>query len=213
MEIALVLVGLVIGWFAAWFIRPYAGEKAKNLATKQDIAGITRTMESVRSEFTSQNERLRSELRVIAHQHETRFARLHERRAEAIDGLYKRLARTQAAFYRLSGGPIGADDSVEKRKEWARGCAQKLFDYSGEHQLYYDPELMAELDNFEGAVSDAWHHFSDEDIPAEEYTPVEREYIVKERQRAFKIVRDLLPRLRHKIEKHMRKALGDERTD
>lgn len=65
-------------------IPTYFTEKAKNLATREDIEGITRKIERVRAEYTSTAESLRAELRVAAHERETRFARSHERRADAL---------------------------------------------------------------------------------------------------------------------------------
>jgi hypothetical protein len=59
---ALVAVGVVVGFFLRQFLPSYFKEKGKNLATKEDVAGITREIEGVRVEYSRQLELVRASL-------------------------------------------------------------------------------------------------------------------------------------------------------
>lgn len=62
---SLLVVGDIVLWRAISFIDAYNKEKGKNAATKEDIGEITKEMESVKSEFTEQTERLKSQLTLL----------------------------------------------------------------------------------------------------------------------------------------------------
>jgi hypothetical protein len=59
----LITIG-VIALFVKKYLPAYVAEKGKNLATKEDIAGITSEIEKVKSEYARSIEILRSELRL-----------------------------------------------------------------------------------------------------------------------------------------------------
>lgn len=74
-------VAVLIGWLLLkFFAASYLGEKGKNLATKEDIAAITRQIEGVKSEYT-----------ILAEQ----FKAKHQLRMAAVD---RRLQAHQEAF-------------------------------------------------------------------------------------------------------------------
>jgi hypothetical protein len=59
----LMILAAVIAWdLIKRLLSSYATEKGKNLATKEDIGGITREVESAKIDFSAQIERLKSDL-------------------------------------------------------------------------------------------------------------------------------------------------------
>jgi len=58
------IIGILQGVIIVWMIilNSYAKKKGENLATKEDIEEITRKVESVKTEYMSQLEKLKSEL-------------------------------------------------------------------------------------------------------------------------------------------------------
>jgi hypothetical protein len=70
--VALLLVGSVAG--AGIYLRTYIGKKAENLATKEDVALLTRKVESVKSSFRIQEESVKAALAKDVTAHEARFA-------------------------------------------------------------------------------------------------------------------------------------------
>jgi hypothetical protein len=92
------------------YFAPYLNEKAKNLATREDIAGLTREVEAVRAEFNLIMEERRA-------RHQLRLA-----------GIDKRLEAHQEAFslwrdlFR-SMHSAGVNDETRKcEKWWERNC-------------------------------------------------------------------------------------------
>lgn len=133
------------------FFPGYLTEKGKNLATKEDIEVITDKIEGVRAQYTADLERHRSELNRIAFEHSTRFSKLHERRVEAIDGMYKRLVRTMNAFYPLL---ISGEEEKEDVQRRASEAAQEFVTFFGENRLYLEPELAAALGEVQRVMQD-----------------------------------------------------------
>lgn len=62
------LLVLIAGFFVKNFLAPYSGEKAKNLATKEDIGSITDRIESVKTDYARGIEQLRSSLQIASNQ-------------------------------------------------------------------------------------------------------------------------------------------------
>ena len=83
----LLAISAAVGGALGNLLTAYFVEKGKNLATKEDIRNITQKIEEVKTEFARG-----------LFEHQTRYAKLHERRADAIDGLYRALVRTVVAF-------------------------------------------------------------------------------------------------------------------
>jgi hypothetical protein len=77
------LVASLAGTVLGWFLKSYTEEKGKNLATKEDIAPITRIAEEVKAEFERDraNRRAEHELRMQAFElkHQLRVAALADR--------------------------------------------------------------------------------------------------------------------------------------
>src|SRR5476649_1844365 len=82
-QLLILFAALVVGWLLKSFMPSYLSQKGKNLATKEDIAEITAKIEGVKTD-----------LRKGAFEHEVRFSKLHERRAEVLAEIYKRLVVT-----------------------------------------------------------------------------------------------------------------------
>ena len=71
-SLLLIIAGFIAGVFGRNFFPSYLGEKGKNLATKEDIAEITRKMEGVRHEYNALVEELKA-------RHQLRMAALDRR--------------------------------------------------------------------------------------------------------------------------------------
>ena len=69
----LYFVAVPILSFLAAFIGPYLREKGKNVATREDIADITRKVENIKQEFTKGVERLKADLDRTTHVSKQQF--------------------------------------------------------------------------------------------------------------------------------------------
>lgn len=210
-DVALLTALAIVGYLLKNYLPSYFGEKGKNLATKEDISEITEKIESVRTQYSSAIERLRVDLRRNAFEHETRFSKLHERRVQAIDGLYKRLVRTIAAFYPLMTRGNGEESGEIKQKAGEAG--QEFTTFFGENRLYLDAELAQDVGRLQMVLNEAWVTFAydlrDEQAPVPQH---ERERRLAVWRRARDIVRDEAPMLRDRIEARMRSMLESSPT-
>jgi len=77
----LILVGMIIlSVLAKVYLPSYLKKKGENLATKEDIGQITREIEKARSQYTSELERLKADLKLVIEQR----SRLQEKSHEAL---------------------------------------------------------------------------------------------------------------------------------
>lgn len=162
---------------------------------------LSRDLERFKAELSAKHdfeiERLRSDLRIAASEHETRFTRLHETRAAAIAGLYGRFVRAHAAFgeFLTIIQPGGERDSSEAMR---RGT--EFVQYFNENRIYFEESLCADIDaaeeEFRRALSDM-----------EGYPPG-----MPGRQQqwvgTWRSFNDKFPPIRAKIERQFRELMG-----
>lgn len=154
-----------VSWIARPFFGGYIPKKGENLATKQDIAEITRKIEAAKIEYVAQGEQIRAEIHALTHERQIKFSRLHDKRAEAIDGLYKRLVRTHGRFLPLAGGIVSAEDgNFGTRLEKAGSSARNLVLYFADHRLYFDQALIEQFEQLEQVLNGAWMTFALETV-------------------------------------------------
>ena len=106
---------------------------------------LSRDLEKFKADLSAKHdieiERLRNDLRIAASEHETRFARLHQTRAEAIAELYKRLVRAHETFdaYLTRDQPgIEPEDALK--------CVREFAVYFNENRIYFDDGLCMDID-------------------------------------------------------------------
>lgn len=169
-------------------------------------------IEAARSVYTTEIERLRADLRVEAHERETRFARFHDRRLEAIEGLHQRLVAVGVAFYSfITTGreEKGWAEIVSKASE----AAQEVTLFYAQHKIFFNADIRDQFAEIGGALHDSWATFA-MDLPHQAEGPMpgeERERRLKAWRKAKDIVSETLPSLVEQIEESMRAIVsGDE---
>jgi hypothetical protein len=88
-KVMIYLAFFIAGYFFRYFFAPYIGEKGKNLATSQDIEGITEKIEGVKSYFTDRTEWLRAKLSVNSQQQMNLFINRNEAHIQFYKDFYK----------------------------------------------------------------------------------------------------------------------------
>jgi hypothetical protein len=150
-------------------------------------------------------ERYRAQLRAEGYEHEVRFARLHERRVEKIDDIYRKLVDAERAFgswthpFQQAGEP-----TMDEKGQAAAAAANELratFLYS---RIWLDADLCARIAELDREL---YHLFIDfttyrQDDPR---TQAERS---KSWIAAFTKMQDEIPPLREAIETRFRDMLG-----
>ena len=102
-------------------------------------------------------ERLRADLRIESFEHETRFAKLHEKRAEVIAELYRMLvAADRAMIALLSPMQFAQGPSEMERQAEAGKCCDGFNRFFLENQIYLDENLCTKLEDFNKKLWEAW---------------------------------------------------------
>ncbi len=111
-----VVAGLVVFLLLKYFLPGYLSEKGKNLATTEDIAGITTEIEKVKSNYNNLLETLRAQ---------------HQLRLAAVE---RRLQAHQEAFclWRKINGALGKDSLLE--------IIHECDEWWGNNSLYLEAE-------------------------------------------------------------------------
>jgi hypothetical protein len=126
---------------AAWVIKTLLSDR---LARQFEAFKI-----QVKADSDAANERLKNALQMMTLDHQVRFSRLHEKRAEAIEALDKQAYELEqkAGQYAFNVGGVG----TEQGPEMYRHVVDKLLDFNAyreSHRIYLSDEVNALLYRF-----------------------------------------------------------------
>jgi hypothetical protein len=165
---------------------------------------LTKDVEKYKSELKTQTDIAAERLRRLAYEHEVKFSRLHEERAEVIKKLYSLLVElaTNAEQFFMPG-------SVGNRElEQATGEALKGFGaYFNQNKIYLGTELCGQCKSLLNLVRDAfttrtvitgWNPKSEKD--GDEW----RKMLLE----AYNNIRTGVPPIQKELEDEFRKILG-----
>jgi signal transduction protein with GAF and PtsI domain len=184
-----VLILLAVGLLALisrYSLSSYLSEKGKNLATKQDIAEITREIESVKATFL---------------EHQTQFSLFHQKRSEAISGTYE-LLHDATEFVRHMVDPVqfGGDAAEVQRRERGIDAFNKLSSFYWKHKIYLPETICEKMEVVLSTIKEAASNYT---IARENHTNTRSLELWYE---ANKTMRDKVPQLRMELEKLYRET-------
>ena len=197
----IILVGvMVLIWRS--FVPTYVDGTGASLAAKEDVAGVAQSLIDARVEFAVALEQLRADLEGGGLEKQDGVAKIQERRVEAIDGLYRRLVRTQAAFF----PPEGAEADGKIHTEAGR-AAQDLSAFFDENRPYYDPELVASVGKLYTVLNEVGVALVLDPHGEQAISKAVSNRRTLAWQRARGSIREMVPELRIGIEARIRKLL------
>ena len=163
-----------------------------------------RLMANEKAKHDRELELLRAEIRQLAFESETRFSKLHEKQAEVIADLFKKIvALSQAAEKHL----IGPDVDDNDRKEYMR-CENDFASTFAENEIYFELSLCSALSEFlsklhyANAQKDSWKSYRPEVAPKHVDTWIES------LQKRGDFVTQEVPMLKKKLTDEFRRLLG-----
>lgn len=165
---------------------------------------LKRSLQAFEADLKRRNdveiERLRSDLRSASFEHETKFARLHETRAEIVAELYKRLVQTEDAINTLlsPGQP-----AVQEDREVQFHQVGDLWRFFDERQIYFDEELCELMDKQRQNLTESAVYF----LSPELVRDPSGQFVEPVQTRLDELVKSI-PAIRHAIERRMREMLG-----
>ena len=188
---------LALGWLARSF--------GSQLLAK-DLEKFKASLSSASSEAS---ERLKHQLQLVAHEHQVRFSKLHERRAEVISSLYELLVEAQWAgqsfvsVFEMNGEPPKSEKYVTAMNAFA-----EFFRAFDKKRIFLPEELCQQLDNFLLGMRKRVIHFGAY-VPTDKYAP---DHVVKQKVEAWSAASDYfnteLPAARKALEKELRIMLA-----
>lgn len=97
-----------------------------------------------------------------AYQRDTRFAELHKRRAEALDGVYKRIVRLERALQSLINPlQIQGEPSMTDKQKVAAEAGIEFRRFFRENRIYFDEVFCKNIYDLERKFLEVWNQFLD----------------------------------------------------
>lgn len=183
---------------------------AKSLFEKVLTRDTKKFESDLKAKSDAEIERLKNQLQIRSIEHQVRFSRLHERRAETIAKLYGLLVEALwAAEIFLS--PIGwvGEPSIKEKHTSAMNKLVDAFRYFDQHKIYFDEDLCESLEKLLRETRrlviefGVWVGFDDASLSNDS---------VKQKQEAWlknwQAIRNDIPEARRQLENKFRSILG-----
>jgi NTP pyrophosphatase (non-canonical NTP hydrolase) len=130
----------------------------------------------IASEAAREIEQFKAQLQMMAREHEVRFNKLHEKRAEIISELYELLTEAKNRSELLDvvfqmgpipGLPFDSDAADKTRDQVAEEAADKcarVFTFFNKHKLFFSEELSENMEKLISAISRPSAHYQMRDV-------------------------------------------------
>jgi hypothetical protein len=155
-------------------------------------------------------ERMKHELQIVSTEHQIRYVKLHERRAEVIEKLYEMLVEAHWAsqsfvdVFEFAGEPPKAEKYLTAMNKGA-----EFFRFFDKNRIYLTPEVCRSLENFLKGMRSHVIGFGVYVDKDEKYFP---EHTLKEKYAAWtkaaEYFEDELPAAREALELELRQLIG-----
>ena len=130
---------------------------------------LSRDMDKFKAElqarYEKELERFRVDLKLTAFEHETRFAKLHERRAEVIAALHKMLVQVQRTFPMTMPTSLSRED-----REEALNSLSEFARYFDENRIYLSSHLCDKLEALHKEFSNVVTFYSVDDMSPQKFS-------------------------------------------
>jgi hypothetical protein len=140
-----ILMVLFVGFLLGCFLPKYFGKKGENLATKEDISGITDRIESVKKDYAEQLASIKAELSAKLNMHGFRY----EKEYEILDKLNALLVDVKIASLGLrpvaDSEDSSNDDIKKERLEYFLKARRELYLYREEKRPFYPKEIYESI--------------------------------------------------------------------
>jgi hypothetical protein len=183
----------------------FFGRSLVEILLTNDVAKFKANLESA-SQITI--ERLRADLRLTAFEHEVRFSRLHDKRAEILAELYSLLVAA-VSENKSYASQSDSGSLAKKREKYGRAAdaTDEFFKYYDRRRIYLPEPICEMLDSFDlqlrRPTSKFWAFGRIEDPSPETFQKMNEAW-----DRAWESVTNDIPKLRAAIEIEFRRLLG-----
>ncbi|MGD1104066.1 MAG: hypothetical protein ABSA59_18615 [Terriglobia bacterium] len=140
---------VVLGFLARSLLNTWLTKDIKRFETDLKASAdseLERLKYELKSKADASIEQLKNHLQLIATEHQVRFSKLHEKRAEVIDQVYARLVEARMEGKRFIATDAYITDRLQQKEAWKK-TAERMEDvsvYIQKHRIYL-PERICEL--------------------------------------------------------------------
>ncbi len=158
--IASAAVSVALSGLLLWMIRSWLSERLKNAIKHEYEQKLETHKAQLKAQSDVELEKLRSQLNITATEHEVRFARLHEKRAEVIAETYSLLKElyTRLGDYVKIFEPAG-DAPREQRREAVRTAFQNFRAYYVNRIIFFPKVTANKLEQIELQLVKTFNEF------------------------------------------------------
>lgn len=195
------------------------GWLAKSLVTGLQQKDLAQFKATLTAEAETTIEGLRHQLQLVATEHQIRFLKLHETRAEVIAKLYELLVEAHwAAASFVSPMEWVGEPSKKEKYQTAQKATAEFYRFFERKKIYLPADLCNELDSFVRDMRKKTMGYGVYVMHESEYAPahVEKEKTEKWHA-AWRYFDEQVPGAKEALENELRKILGpsaiDERTN
>ena len=188
---------------------------AKSLTSQWLTKDIERFKISVKSDADAASERLKNELQMSALEHQVKFSKLHEKRADVIAELYGFLVQ---ACWDISSfvSPMEWSGEPNKQEKYvtAMNSVARFYQFFDKHRIYIPEGLCGQLDEFvQGMRQKAigfgvYVRYEDEALPDSQMKDKHNAWT-----EAWKHFEDAVPETKSALETHLRSLLGESQFE
>jgi hypothetical protein len=178
------------------------------------LAALAYVGRSIIERWLARNlEEYKAELQAVAFEQQTKFAKLHERRAEAIAELYRQFVQIQDSLHSMARALRSGANPKAREKCWksVNESIEAFSKYFEEHRIYLPESLCRTIERFKGlsrstSLQLQFAEFSKQLASEDEGY---REEFIQDLEEATSSLADTISPLIRDIEKEFRKMLGD----
>ncbi len=130
------------------------GYFAKSLVSQLLAKDIENHKSKIKFEIDLELTKFKSEIEKSAFEHQTRFSKLHDKRAEVIADLYSRIVDLYIhvnVFTKIEMPITEKNQKEKKRKLW--GAVEHYRDYFFKHKIFLEQELCNKIEQLDSSMS------------------------------------------------------------
>lgn len=200
---------LLLGFGGNAVLLVVLGWLARSLGSQILAKDLEKFKHSLSAASAEASERLKHELQLVAHEHQVRFSKLHERRAEVIESLYALLVEAQWAGQSFaSAAEFAGEPSKPEKYTKAMNALAEFFRAFDKTRIFLPEHVCQQLDDFLQGMRKRVIHFGVY-LDVNEYAPA---HVTKEKfdawMDAFDYFDSELPIARKSLEAELRKMLA-----
>jgi viroplasmin and RNaseH domain-containing protein len=148
-----VITSATVSGLLIWFTKSWISERLKNVIKNEYDQKLETHKAELKAKTDVEIVKLRAQLNIMAKEHEVRFSKLHEKRAEVITATYALLKQLFLALRKhvIKYQP-NKDDDIKERRELVFRAYQQFHDYYIIKVIFFPKNVARKLDTIDSKL-------------------------------------------------------------